>query len=691
MSRLELRRFSTQVLRDRSSEDDAQVPAAGATLEVIRPSAIVREQTVVTEQEIVRVPVRSAGGVLPGESLVPWLHPSDEVLVTDVDAEGAWVEVTYTGYRIVLEPEERLVPRYSHPALFAERTGTVPLASPVLTLDEEGRAEFYCAEARFDCVLSDAVLGMRLIEGCEGGWARGGEAWIDAKDYPTIQAAIDALPAAGGTVFIPAGTYSLTATLYTPCDRPCHLLGEGAAESLAGGAIPGTVLQWSANVGMLRLRGDHSSVRRLVLENVSNGVAAAENEGYGIAVGRRAVEDAHPHPGSPRSGTEYERANRTPAHGYVIEDVHVARAPGWGLYIPGVGFTSDETTPEPDRVLPSLTEGGTLSYWVEATRLRVWESRRYGLCFVGRGCTTTSLTNCAFLRVGEGQVPEPHESYYAYVGGGIQVVFSRCTFEGWSPKTRAWVRLWGAQDAIFDTCWFEQDPLAGDPANVTYFLNFANRCLRGSVRACHFVRPVECKGMLKLVQLESDGATGLSIENPSAVSGDRSHDQINFKDPAQIDLGGHYNFDTRIIGSGGYSDLGWGTELPIQYFDVPSSSFMLGKALFKLPAVVDSDVNQPDQKLVEAQAIVNGNMVMNWGLAGAGFDVGCAMYRWGGAQPGWRLFNNVPSLTLAQRDARQVWVQGDMIYNLDQDALEIRVGTTWRTIPLPAARQPGIK
>src|SRR5438132_673393 len=56
---------------------------------------------------------------------------------------------------------------------------------------------------------------------------------ITAGNYLTLQAAVDDLPADGGTVFIPAGTYnrntspSFIPPLKLPKDKPVRLLGEG--------------------------------------------------------------------------------------------------------------------------------------------------------------------------------------------------------------------------------------------------------------------------------------------------------------------------------------------------------------------------------------------------------------------------------------------------------------------------------
>ena len=54
---------------------------------------------------------------------------------------------------------------------------------------------------------------------------------------------------------------------------------------------------------------------------------------------------------------------------------------------------------------------------------------------------------------------------------------------------------------------------------------------------------------------------------------------------------------------------------------------------------------------------------------------------WGGSPAGWRLANNAPSLTVAQRSGRS-WTQGDIIYNTDVSELQIYIAGAWRVISI---------
>src|SRR5205814_4707371 len=65
----------------------------------------------------------------------------------------------------------------------------------------------------------------RLYVDAEGGYPTPG--WLNAANFSSIQAAIDALPSAGGVVYIPSGTYTITSTITIPVNKRVHLLGVG--------------------------------------------------------------------------------------------------------------------------------------------------------------------------------------------------------------------------------------------------------------------------------------------------------------------------------------------------------------------------------------------------------------------------------------------------------------------------------
>ena len=73
-------------------------------------------------------------------------------------------------------------------------------------------------------LLVAALLGVGFVAPSSAGVRR---EVVMAGRALDIQALIDSLPPWGGTIYIPAGTYDMGWTpLYTPCDRPVHLVGE---------------------------------------------------------------------------------------------------------------------------------------------------------------------------------------------------------------------------------------------------------------------------------------------------------------------------------------------------------------------------------------------------------------------------------------------------------------------------------
>lgn len=51
-----------------------------------------------------------------------------------------------------------------------------------------------------------------------------------------------------------------------------------------------------------------------------------------------------------------------------------------------------------------------------------------------------------------------------------------------------------------------------------------------------------------------------------------------------------------------------------------------------------------------------------------------------GGETRWRLANNLPSLTTAQRNARGGWVKGDLIYNIIYPRVEVFDGSSWQPV-----------
>lgn len=72
---------------------------------------------------------------------------------------------------------------------------------------------------------------------------------VDGTTFTTIQAAIDDLPATGGIVFIPEGTYSIASTININTQSVC-LIGAGSSgQSDIAPTVGTTTLEWTGSVG----------------------------------------------------------------------------------------------------------------------------------------------------------------------------------------------------------------------------------------------------------------------------------------------------------------------------------------------------------------------------------------------------------------------------------------------------------
>ena len=653
--------------------------SAATSVSVLYRGGRITSGTTILDQDTGTVAVFDLGALAVGDAVYVNGDGAKELGVDSISGVNVTLS-NASGITIGMSAGDNLLIASRAPEIFQDPLLSESFGTGVnsVALDGSGHGLFYTREPNVDLTWTGgSISGVAVTP-----WVNGVPlSWINASGFPSIQAAIDSLPSQGGTIFIPAGVHTLTETLYTPCDRPCHLIGDGGPHP----AGLGTVLRWTTMVGMIRLRGDGSSIQRMTLDNTYSGSStpSAEDQGCGILVGRRDVTDAHPVPLATAT-TEYLAANHAPLQGILIEDVIIHSAPGWGLYIPGKGVTSDGTTAEPHSVDSNTTgEGGTLSFWVDCKRVRITGSRKYGDCFTGGGCTTLFFENCAFLGVGAGQVDA--SGYYVYVSGSVQTVFTHCTIEGYSPTSKEWVKLSNAISAIIESCWFEEDSHGATTSYTpTAFVYVANGCSGGAIRNCHFVRGGVNNGLLKCIKLASSGVRGLLISEPFAISNTATRSTTSpfpyLDTGGHVDLGGNDNADITIVGTGVVSDT---TGLvPLQYTSMPATSNIIGRVLNKLPGVTD-DVVVMASSDSKALAQVNGNLVLNWDLPLDSTAIAAAMYYWGGSQEGWRLTNNLPTLTTTQRDnGNHAWVQGDMIYNSCTTKLEIRVGTTWKTVTL---------
>jgi hypothetical protein len=521
-----------------------------------------------------------------------------------------------------------------------------------------------------------------------------GQAHLNANHFTSTQAAIDAIPIAGGSVYIPRGIYTHTVALYTPCDRPVHIYGERPTNIANVMQNAGTVLKWTANCDALRIRGNFSSVRNLMLWNTTGAVAADEESGRGITVGRRSIVDAHPHPGTSGTDTEVVKGSGDVFKGCLIEDVFVYRMPGWGLSVPGFGFRTNASTAEPGKI-----DTVTLSIWVFCNRTYITESQKFGNVFLGAGNADNVFDRCCIGAVGEQQVNTP--GFYIYDGGSSHTVWNSCTIEGLDAGTIPWIKLYGTEDVVFRDCWIEEDyinPAVSNP-DPGYFIHFAGFNRGGLIDSCHFARSAANAGRLRLIKIGASatlfaGANGIKIDNPMVTSNSAVVTAWGppavYIEAAHIDFGngGTYKHGNRMCSllGGIIWDQARGEVVPISVVNVGRANFVVTGNTLRVPGAADLTV-------MEGGEVDNGAITVAWSRQ-PGDAIGAGNFYWGGnIEGGWRLFNNVPNMTKAQR-IPAAFVVGDIVWITDATAgkeLQMKIANVggggaanWKTIPYAA-------
>lgn len=233
-----LRRLAYTVQTDKvAGVDLAQIPVSGAPVRVYKQGATVSTTG----------PLSIATGTAVAVYDTGRLKATDTVALWRLNGSGIWTRIT-TGTATVaskvsqtsitltiatgslsVQRGDRLVPTSNRPTVYDEPSGTHAItASPTPLCDTTGRLIAFVAQPLVDVVVGDGVTGTPAIsevldpdvptDRIEG------SPWVDASMYESIQDAINALPS-GGTVFIPAGTWQITAAINIAVND-LRLLGE---------------------------------------------------------------------------------------------------------------------------------------------------------------------------------------------------------------------------------------------------------------------------------------------------------------------------------------------------------------------------------------------------------------------------------------------------------------------------------
>lgn len=411
MAELQIRRFQTRVLK--SDGTGRQVPASGSPFQAYRQGATASADVQILPLHTVRVEVYDTGRIHVDDQLLLNGDASKMLGVVDIDSNGTWMDLENQSVATInVLRGDRLVLMSNPPTLWLDAHGTTEFMTR--TLDANGATAFHCAEERFDLAFSNVPSAPPFMADVPGGWARGDVSWVNAKDYATIQEAIDAVPSGGGTVFLPAGGYWPTSRpafnppLVLPHDRPIRLLGEGPfLTTLQYNTIFAEPQQYDPSLDFIHLQGDYQCVEGLTL--VGDGIPGS---GVGIRIRR-----------TPASGQDEI------VFGASVRNCKISFTPSWGIMV--------DTTP--------VGGHARFAIWTCYHNLEISDNNQSGAVLLGgAGTTLQFFRDCYFTR---------------FKGCGVKsdgaqgVSLTDCGFDREAGVT--FISLNNSSNALIKHCWLE--------------------------------------------------------------------------------------------------------------------------------------------------------------------------------------------------------------------------------------------
>lgn len=224
-----LNKVSINVFQNKSVGDNSQIPAVAKNVAIYRQGAEVSANVSVLGSDVGKaVAVYDTGRLAVGDTVgYNLLTGATATVASIVSPTSITLSGNGSGTLTLLAPAagvagSYLIPTNARPSLYADVSGTVALTgSPTPVTDSDGLVEFYTIESQVTAII-DAT---KLLKNQGGGYHQPNP-WIDIRDYGNdLAVAYAALPSSGGTVYLPAGTYTLSAVL-TIAKNGTVLLGD---------------------------------------------------------------------------------------------------------------------------------------------------------------------------------------------------------------------------------------------------------------------------------------------------------------------------------------------------------------------------------------------------------------------------------------------------------------------------------
>lgn len=171
--------------------------------------------------------VYDTGSIVPGELIQVGLTTSHILVVVNVVSRTKLELTSNLPFEVTLTVGVRLIRKNQLLTVYSDPLGQVTMSNPISTAAATGRAGAYLRDARFDYIVSGTGISpSRLYTDADHSGGAPTPFWVNARSFPTIQAAVNSLPISGGVVYIPAGKYVLAAGLVI--DKPnVTLEGDG--------------------------------------------------------------------------------------------------------------------------------------------------------------------------------------------------------------------------------------------------------------------------------------------------------------------------------------------------------------------------------------------------------------------------------------------------------------------------------
>lgn len=342
-----------------------------------------------------------------------------QLTIESVDATHVWVDFDQPD-DLSIAAGTSLVAITRPASIYSDPYAQVALNNSQLTVDSSGRAAFFLKDSRADALVTGTGLNTRIYSFLTGGYRAGNSSWLNAMDFPSIQAAVDALPPLGGTVFIPAGGYSPTSTpsfnppLVMPFDRPVRILGEGRELTKLSYRFVDAPNSFDPNHDLIQLTGNYQTIEDLSLIGGRSPFAT----GYGSAIRIWRTDDIPNDDGL--------------IFGSAVRRVAIFDVPGFGIKV------------------DDAPRNGVIqcAVWTSYDDLLV-QNCGLGGTYLGIRTTTQSFRNCNFRSMG-GQTLDPNPSVLALGSSGLS--FRDCIFDDLGGTA---IQLSGVNSIVVDHCWFE--------------------------------------------------------------------------------------------------------------------------------------------------------------------------------------------------------------------------------------------